>query len=204
MRDIMRYNIKKLRELISGAKYISTTNNTNNNLNISPVWTVERSDWVWWGKSNEIYKHIPLFSFNEYDLSLDRKKFTSTDHDSLLPAESMIFYYINPIEISRPFDTVKDIMNLFCNNTTVLEKCEYCGSSKPEIGRFIAKDYHLSFPSKTSFKNIITSQYDVEMDIRRFFNNQVSIENNTVYLLNNSTWIKFWELFPISFEEAII
>jgi hypothetical protein len=199
----MQYNQDKLLKLINTAKYVSTTHK-DLRFSFDPVWTeyTDNEYLIAWGKQEMSYKTTTLQQFcDEFYLPSNNCEFIALYSSQCV--RSMMFYSEAPIEIPRLFDTTEDIIKLFLNHSItdiVVLKQYYYSYGKSEFKLKFINDL-LDISQKTmQLYNILIEEENSTMDFEKIFNNQTHVKNNTIYLLGN-TWIKFYLLTPINFQE---
>jgi len=203
----MIYNEEKLSELITTADYVSVVYRGKTSY-ISPVsvnypgvyWINNRNviDVLYFSEfSNNFVLSHQDNNFCNFEYKLDEAYNTRTTELS-----SISFYYITPIEISRLFENIEDLMRLFRVSSKERIVYEKYGENKQTL-KLVVSEQNFYTNKIIKCSNIQKFENPYEINMRRIFDNQLKVENNAIYLLSN-VWIKFYKLFPISFEEAIV
>jgi hypothetical protein len=204
----MKFDLIKLKKLLKKADFILTAYQSESGY-VSPVHLVEDNGSVGgfrlqWTREGEAKRTAFASHFINYKLFKEDGfcQFIEEDLNRGPYLVSMLFYSIHPIEISKPFNNVKDLMSLFKTNSQEIIVLDKHSSNSDEPRMFILSNPITAFPSTAKFYNILTLESEKEIDIRRLFNSQIDVKNNSIRLINN-IWIKFYELIPISCKEAI-
>jgi len=204
--DILKYSAKYIQKMCDGEDA-----GTNNFYKISAISALDNNSIsISFSATNK--NNILLDNITEkYHYNYSKCCFEDNDNfqdSSLVKQYSTIcFFKKTLIEITWPFENIKDLANMFnCNKNKVI--LEFDSNSKMSgylsvVNLMIEDSYKVSTKARNSYYDLNHNNELKFLKLSSIFNSQTHAENNTIFIHGGGSFC-FYELTPVNFEEAII
>jgi hypothetical protein len=203
-------NFKKLNEIIiDKANYIQLEEGC-------PIFTLAGIDFFANNIAFKFYRPklltLDLFQPNiskDYQYNFESCVFESHEWDSSKIWQGFRLFGKQPIEISWPFENIRHLASMI-NNSRNKIILEFDSNGKLDgflnVANLIATpegNYKVSIRQRNKYYDLNNKSQFKFLTLSYLFDKQYNVKNNTI-IMNNGGSLRFFELAPVSFEEAIV